>query len=414
MKILYINHYAGSLKHGMEFRPFYMAREWQQLGHDVTIVAASHSHVRSKQPQISSTFTNENISNINYIWCNTPEYKSNGFKRFINMLVFLFRLFQFAFKIEKNNIPDVVIASSTYPLDIFPAQFIAKKFGAKLLYEVHDLWPLSPMELGKMPKYHPFILLIQFAEDYAYKVSDTIVSMLPKTLEYMVSRGMDPKKFLYIPNGIDLSEWEQPILLSETSSEVQTLAAKIKADQANNIFTIAYLGTHGLANALDNFINAAEILKQSPIHFYLIGSGPDKNQLIEMTKKKNLTNLFFENPIPKNTIPLITKLFDANYIGLQRQSLFRFGISPNKLMDYMAAGKPIINAIEAGNDPVKEASCGLSVEAENPNALAGAILKLNSMSKAERESIGNNGKVFVYREHDYKVLAKKFLEGMKK
>jgi glycosyltransferase involved in cell wall biosynthesis len=172
------------------------------------------------------------------------------------------------------------------------------------------------------------------------------------------------------------------------------------------------LGTHGLANALDNLICAAEILKNEKVMIYLVGSGPDKNALMELAGSKNLTNVKFIKPIPKQTIPLVTKLFDCNYIGLQKQSLFRFGISPNKLMDYMAAQKPIINAVEAGNDPVAEAHCGFSIPAENPKALADAILKLKNLSKDELTHLGKNGYEFMKNYHDYKILAQNFVQAM--
>jgi glycosyltransferase involved in cell wall biosynthesis len=412
MKILYINHYAGSLKHGMEFRPFYMAREWVRSGNEVTILASSHSHVRAIEPQISSAFTEEKIEGVKYVWSKTISYQNNGVKRFLNILSFLIRIFQYAFVIKKEEAPQVVIASSTYPLDILPALFIAKKFKAKLIYEVHDLWPLSPIELGGMSRFHPFIILIQLAENFAYKHADIVISMLPKTMDYMVSHGMTPSKFHHIPNGIDLDEWRNPISI-EQIPEVKKLAEEIKEDQKAGKFTVAYLGTHGLANALENLINAAEKMQNENIMFYLVGSGPDKNSLIELAKKKQLNNVKFINPIPKQTIPIITKMFDTNYIGLQRQSLFRFGISPNKLMDYMAAEKPIINAIEAGNDPVQEAQCGISIPAENPEALVNAILKLKNLPKDELQKLGKNGYEYMCKENDYKVLANKFLKVMK-
>ena len=413
MKILYINHYAGSLKHGMEFRPFYLAKRWVESGHNVTMVAASYSHVRAKQPEIISTFTPENIDGIHYIWCKTPTYKENGTKRFINMLVFIFRLFQLAFKIDLTNKPEIVIASSTYPLDIFPAWFMAKKFGAKLIFEVHDLWPLSPIELGGMSRYHPFIMLVQFAEDFAYKNADQVVSMLPKTLEYMVSRGLKKEKFNYIPNGIELKEWETSGLHAR-SENGKLIEEKIKECKAEGFFTVAYLGTHGLANCLDNLINAAEILQGEKIYFFLIGPGPEKKSLKALTQKKKLSNVIFFDSIPKNEIPIITKLFDVNYIGLKKESLFRFGISPNKLMDYMAARKPIINAVEAGNDPIKEAGCGISVPAEDPKALALAIKEIKSKPEAELKLMGENGYRFVSNENDYEKLALKFTQVMEK
>lgn len=413
MNILYINHYAGSPKYGMEFRPYYLAKRWVNKGNSVTMIAASHSHVRAVQPISNSTFTSEKIDGIDYLWSKTPVYSQNGAKRFINMLVFVLRLFQYAFKIPKTHAPDAVIASSTYPLDIFPAWFIARKFKAKLIFEVHDLWPLSPIELGGMSKNHPFIMLIQFAEDFAYKRSDAVVSMLPKTIEYMVSRGMKREKFNYIPNGIELKEWEQSATHADSASGKE-IQEKINQCNVSGFFTIAYLGTHGLANCLDNLINAAEILKDEKVFFFFVGPGPEKETLKSLAEKKNLKNIAFFNSIPKTEIPIITKLFDANYIGLKKESLFRFGISPNKLMDYMAAKKPIINAVEAGNDPVQEAGCGLSVPAENPKALAQAILEIKNKPSDELRLMGENGYRFVSSENDYEKLALKFLKVMEK
>ena len=132
MNILLINHYAGAPKYGMEYRPFYMAREWVRMGHNVTIVAADFSHLRSKQPNTGY----ECIDEINYVWLNTPKYKGNGVGRVLNMLSFIKGLFNNYKKIIGRTSPDLVIASSTYPLDIYPAKYIASKYKAKLVYEV--------------------------------------------------------------------------------------------------------------------------------------------------------------------------------------------------------------------------------------------------------------------------------------
>ena len=100
--------------------------------------------------------------------------------------------------------PNIVIASSTYPLDIIPAFLIAKKTRAKLIFEVHDLWPLSPIELGGMSPFHPYIMIMQWAENFAYRVSHKVVSILPKTKSHMQKHGLGPDKFAHIPNGIDI------------------------------------------------------------------------------------------------------------------------------------------------------------------------------------------------------------------
>ena len=87
-----------------------------------------------------------------------------------------------------------MIASSTYPLDTVPAHLIAKSCGARMVYEVHDLWPLTPLELGGMSPRHPFIMLMQWAEDFAYRKADRVVSMLPYAAEHMQRHGMEPHK----------------------------------------------------------------------------------------------------------------------------------------------------------------------------------------------------------------------------
>ena len=159
MNILLINHYTGSIYHGMEYRPYYMAREWVKMGHRVTIVAADESHLRGKHVEIPEDQDSylETIDGINYLWLKTIAYNGNGVKRALNMASFIFQLLRYGKTIKNNFKPDVVISSSTYPAEIFGAHYIAKISNAKLIYEIHDLWPLSPMELGHMSKWHPFI-----------------------------------------------------------------------------------------------------------------------------------------------------------------------------------------------------------------------------------------------------------------
>jgi glycosyltransferase involved in cell wall biosynthesis len=407
MKILLINHYAGSLKHGMEYRPFYLAREWVKLGHKVTVVAATFSHLRTQSPNIVSNLSTEYIDGIQYVWLRTPGYHGNGSGRVINMLTFIWKLFQFQKAIVGRSRPDIVIASSTYPLDIYPAFRIAKKSLAKLIFEVHDLWPLSPIELGGMSPRHPYIIVMQWAEKFAYRRSDKIISILPKTEDHMREHGMVPNKFAYIPNGIDVDEWTNNT--KPLPDEHQGMFDRLKE---KGHFIIGYAGAHGLANSLYSLIEAAQLLENRPVTFVLVGQGPEKAALVQRVKKLGLTNVIFLPPITKKSIPLLLEMMDVLYIGLQRQPLFRFGISPNKLMDYMMAGKPIIQAIEAGNDMVSESGCGISIPPENPEKIAEAVMRLMRLSYVDRERMGERGKQYVMTNHDYRTLAKHFIEAI--
>jgi glycosyltransferase involved in cell wall biosynthesis len=403
MRILYINHYAGSPGYGMEYRPHYMARHWVAMGHDVTVVAASASHVRSRAPAMPAAIVEEMVEGVRHIWLKTPSYSGNGARRAMNMACFVARVYEHRATLRQRFLPDVVIASSTYTWDIFPARAIARRAGAKLIYEVHDLWPLSPIELGGMSRWHPFILSLQAGEDYACRHADLIVSMLPHADAHLREHGMHKDKFHYIPNGIELSEWKAGAgVLPEAH------AALLNRLRAEGRFVVCYAGAHGVANAIECLVEAGAMLAQTNASIVLVGTGPEKRAVQQLAIERQAANVHFLDPLPKAAVPQFLRNCDATFIGLQKQPLFRFGISPNKLMDYMAAGKPIINAIEAGNDPVADAGCGFSVPAGDPGAIANAVISLMKMSASERIRMGSAGRDFVQQNHDYAVLARRF------
>ena len=402
MNILLINHYAGSPEYGMEFRPYYMCREWVKSGHHALIIGGSHSHLRKQQPLKDR----EVIDGVNYSWVKLNKYNGNGIGRILSMGLFISKLGVNYRKYLNGFIPDVVIASSTYPLDIYPARRIAKHYGAKLIYEVHDLWPLSPIELGGYSPKHPFIRVMQKAEDDCYKYVDAVVSMLPKSEPHMIERGLTEGKFYCVPNGIVLDDWQNPMPLSEPhQSTLCELHEKGK-------FVVGFAGAHGIANSLYAAIDAVSGLKNDNVVFVLVGTGPEKEKLIEYTNQNNIENVIFLPAINKKMIPSLLKCMDALYIGLQRQSLFRFGISPNKLFDYMMASKPVVQAIDAGNNIVEEAQCGLYAEPDNIDDIRDSILKLKGLSSEARNRLGQNGKEYVLQNHTYGVLAHNFLNIM--
>ena len=127
MNILIINHYAGSPEMGMEFRPYYFAREWVAMGHRVDIIAADFSHLRRVNPTVAKDFQEELIDGIHYHWIKTRRYDGNGGQRAITMAQFIGKLWLHVDRVIKEMDPDVVIDSSTYPLDTYVGQRIRKK-----------------------------------------------------------------------------------------------------------------------------------------------------------------------------------------------------------------------------------------------------------------------------------------------
>lgn len=403
MRILYESDLAGSRYHGMAYRIFQFSSEFKKRGHEVMIVAASFSHVRRVNPIVSKVLTDEIIDGIEYKWIKTPKYKGNGIGRVIHMLVYNFRLWYFAKRIAKEFKPDVVISSGVSPLDFIGCNRIAKKANAKILLEIGDLWPLSPIELGGYSPKHPFIRFLQHIEDYSYCHTDNVISLLPCAKRYMELHGLNEGKFNYIPNGIVLSDWDNGDELPSIHKEALD---KLRNDGA---FIVGYAGAHGHANSLKTIIDAFFKLQNENVVLVLVGSGQEKDNLIKYVNDLGLINVVFLPSLNKSEIPELLEFMDVLYIGLQKQSLFRFGISPNKIFDYMMAAKPIIQAIDAGNNLVKEADCGVYAQPENPEAIASAILHLKSLSPEERKRLGNNGREFVIKNHSYDVLTDKFL-----
>jgi glycosyltransferase involved in cell wall biosynthesis len=409
MNILLVNHYAGSPRDGMEFRPFYLAREWVRAGHRVQIVAAAFSHVRARQPAMppSGAALDEVIDGIAYHWLPTPRYTGNGLGRVRNIWAFLSRLWRESPRLAREFSPDVVIASSTYPMDIWVARRLARQARAKLVYEVHDLWPASPIELSGMSPRHPFIVMCQKAENDAYRDADLVVSMLPKVAEHMRAHGLDLRKLCIVPNGIALDDWQ-----GSPSPLDGVLAQRLATLKASGRTIVGYAGSHGLPNALDVLLDAAALLKGRAIAFVLVGDGHEKARLAERVRAEGLIEVELLPPIPKEQIPALLAAFDIAYIGWQRVPIYRFGIAPNKLMDYMMAGRAVLHSVAAGNDPVAEAGCGLTVAPESDSAVAEGLLTLAARSPTERDAMGARGRAFVVAHHSYRVLAQRFIDAV--
>jgi glycosyltransferase involved in cell wall biosynthesis len=404
VNILYLNHYAGTPALGMEYRPYFLAREWVRLGHRVQVVAADHSHVRARQPRAGD----ETIDGVSWRWVATPPYRGNGFARLRNILAFLRALWSDAPRWAAAFRPDAVIASSTYPMDIWPARRIARLAGARLVHEVHDLWPLSPIELSGMSPWHPFALLCQRAEDAACRDADAVVSMLPKVHAHLASRGLDLGRLHIVPNGIDPAEWERaPAPLDPA------VAAALDAARGDGRVVVGYAGSMGEPNALDTLLDAARLLRGEPFAFVLVGDGHLRSRLEARVREERLASVELLPPIPKAQIPAFLARLHIAWIGWQRVPIYRFGIAPNKLMDYMMARCVVLHAVEAGNDPVAEAGCGLTVVPEDGAATADGLRRLAALPAAERRAMGERGRAFVLARHTWPVLAARFLEALR-
>ncbi|HEX7300477.1 MAG TPA: glycosyltransferase family 4 protein [Solirubrobacteraceae bacterium] len=381
----------------MEYRHYQLARALTEQGHRVVVISGSRSHLYMHPPEVSRPFTLESIDGVTYCWVAVPPYtRAISLGRVLNMAAFALRLERLpAHRLPR---PDAILVSSPSPFPIRVGARWARRFGARLVFEVRDIWPLTLRELGGLSRRHPLVMLMQRLEDYAYRVADSVISVLPAADGHMVSRGMEPEKFNYLPNGIDLA----------TPRTNGSVPSAVRDALRPGTFTVGFVGTLGKANVLETLIEAARLLGPDEARVVVVGHGPERDQL--MARAADVPNLTFVGPIPKEQVGAAIELFDACYVGYRRSSLYRFGVSPNKLYEYMAAGRPVLFAAEAANQPVQEADCGRTVPPEDPAALAAAIRSLATSPPAERERLGANARAYVERRHDYARLAEELAD----
>src|SRR5690606_34438984 len=226
------NQYASTPGTGMGGRHYYLARELAKQGHKVYLVAEANHHLLRERVAIEDTFKFEPIDGFTFVWVKLPTYNdAHSNQRVINWFLFSWHIRKLSYLIPDK--PDALLCSSPSLVTFLGVQHLAKRFKARLVFEVRDIWPLTLTKIGGYSKSHPVVRLMQWLEDRAYRDSEFVISNLKNAVEHMASRGMDPEKFRWIPNGISLDEAETAVPLDES------FRARLPKDK----FIVGYTGT---------------------------------------------------------------------------------------------------------------------------------------------------------------------------
>ena len=389
----------------MVYRNYNLAKEWVRSGYKVTIISASYSHSRSCQPDVSKNNGHDQIGGIEYIWFSVPKYNpSKRVGRVFAMLVFNLRVMLSSLWNKYNY--NIVVASSPNPFSIFPAYLISRKCNAHLVYDIRDLWPLTLCQLGEVSEKHPFIMAMQAAEDFACKKSDLVLSVPKNSKEYLVSRGMHPSKFMYLPNGISQDE---DVMEPLPSYHLEKLN-KIKEEGCT---VVGYCGAIGLANALQFLIQAVHLLKGSNIHVVIMGHGPYEENLKMLSHELSVKDkISFLSPVPRPAVSDFLSRIDIAYIGLVDVPIFSMGVSPTKLNDYMHAGKPIVYSVGDEDNPVSASGCGVCCKPGSAKNVAEGILSIDSLDDSSRREMGRRGRDWLDQNMDITKHASQVLDRL--
>lgn len=395
MNIWIIHHYANSPDAPGDARHFSHARELMNHGHRVCIVACSFLHQTHKHMPRSdvAAWTVTVHNGVPFVWIRCRPYRGESWMRIANMFEFAFRCMLLKWS-AGFGAPDVVMGSSPHPFAALAAERLAARFRVPFVLEIRDPWPYVLTQVGGHSRFHPFVLLVDGTMRYLYRRAARIVMFSRHSAPLLTRLGADPRKIVWIPHGVDLTMTPVPRPAPE-----------------DGVFTVMYVGSHNQWNSLDAILDAAKLIaaqKRNDIQFVLIGGGSSKPGLMKRVEQEAITNVSFQNPMPKSVMHYVLHNADAFILNNRIDQLSRHWMSFNKLYEYLAAGRPVIFASYTENNPVQESGAGITVHAGDAEAMAGATVTLADMVHRDREQFGAAGRRLIETQYNIAFLARKF------
>lgn len=403
-RIWLVSHYAMPPHLEVREKTIRMARILQERGHEVLLITASTIHntdinlITDKQ-----LFVEKEYDGLHYVHIRCSQYKGSGVKRILNLMQFQQR---FGKAMKHFDTPDVIVADCNC-VNYRGILRFAQKHKIPFVSEVRDLWPLSIVEYMHMSDKNPVIRYLYGQEKRMYKKSAAIIFSMAGGKDYIRDKGwgnvIDLNKVFYINNGIDVALQEQ---------QAKTYQIPDDADLNDpNTFKVIYAGSIRSVNQIGKILDIAKELKkeQSSIRFLIYGDGDQRAELESRCQAEDITNVTFKGSVKKEYIPYICSKADVNIIHVQQSSLSKYGVSWNKLFDYMNAGKPILSTTAVAYDLIEQYQCGIVCKDQQVETMVNAVLALYHAEPQEYRQMCQNAKEGA-KDFDYGVLASRLEE----
>jgi glycosyltransferase involved in cell wall biosynthesis len=368
MKILFLTENFPPESNAAATRVYERACYWADWGHQVTVITSAPNFPEGKLfPGFENKWKQtETMSGIRVVRVKTYIAANRGVAhRTLDFLSFMATGLLAALKEER---PDVIAATSPQFFTAVAGWAASAVRGIPFVFELGDLWPASIAAVGAMKK-NLALGLIEKLELFLYRRSSAIAALTRSFKENLVSRNIDGNKIAVVINGVDLARYEpqqrDPSLAREWGLEDK--------------FVAGYVGTHGMAHALGNVLDAAELLQDDDnIRFLLAGAGAEREALMEDAERRGLANVVFMPRQPKELMPAVWSLCNVALVHLKDSPVFA-GVIPSKIFEAQAMGLPLLLAAPAGEAStiVLGEKAGLHVAPEDPRALADALSRLS-------------------------------------
>lgn len=381
-------------------RGYLLMKELARLGHKVVIVT-SDSNQLAEPPQLEGAYLLQDLDGIQLWWLRTMKYTvAKSVRRILSWLHFEWRLLW----LPKKRLPkpDVVVVSSLSLLTILNGFWWRARYKCRLVFEIRDIWPLTITEEGGFKPYNPFVWGLGLVERLGYKYADDIVGTMPNLGEHVRNVLGFVRPTHYIPMGVDATMFSEPASLPNGYEELNFPKEK---------FIVAHVGSIGITNALDTFLECAQVMSANAyIHFLVVGDGDLRESY--RNRYAHLTNLTFAPRVEKKMVQTVLSRCDLLYFSAHVSKVWQYGQSLNKVIDYMMAGKPIVASYTGFPSMINEADCGSYVPAGDVTALQKEVERYALMPEVERVVMGARGKKWLLANRQYPKLAADYLAIM--
>ena len=386
-----INYYSYPPGTSSWRRHFDLGKLLVKDGYSLNIIGGSFVHDRKKHIlNKDEKYRIEEYEGVRYHILNGISYSGN-FKRILSMIEFMVKVFFYEKKIKEK--PEVIYCSCPHPFNGLISWYLSKKYKAKFILEIRDLWPETWVEMGAITRESIIYKVFAWIEKFLYTKADKIVTLMPGAFLYIEKLGISKDKVEWISNGVDLEQFDK-------DSEKEPI---YKFDK--NKINFLYTGSIGIANALDEIFEVANLLKQDKeIVFNFVGDGALKDKYINFCKENKLENVKLYPSVAKIDIPSLLKQADILMTFIKKSNLYNYGISPNKLFEYLASSKPILFSGEVYNDIIKIANAGVSIKPEEVETLKVAVLEFKD---SDNKNLGKNGRNYLEENFSNIILEKK-------
>lgn len=395
MHILLIHQAFAALDEAGGTRHYEVARYLAGKGHRLTIITSPVSYLTGKTSGSQMRWMEKDVPEDGITILRAYTYSAlhrSFFHRLLSFFSFMFSSFFIGLGVKNVD----VLWGTTPPIfQGWTAWLLSRLKRVPFLFEVRDLWPEFAIAIGVL-KNKTIIRMSYWLESFLYSHADQMVVNSPGFISLVEARG--GKNILLIPNGAD------PEMFDPSEKGL----AFRKENRLEDAFVILYAGAHGISNDLGVVLSAAkQTMNKKEIKYVLVGDGKEKQNLIQEAESLNLTNVLFLPPVPKNKMAEVIASADACVAILKPLELYKTTY-PNKVFDYMAAGRPILLVIDGViRDVVEKANCGRFITPGDSEALSKAVIELYS-NRSNTQKMGMNGREYICTHFDRRQLAQQF------